>query len=832
MKILYRDRINGISTSTAPMTTYGPGNMLDDSNRNQWISSGIEDTITVDCLNQVDSFFMGQTRADSAQYSFLRKAIADVSAITHANTVVTVTTTSDHGLYTGDRIRVTGASPSDYNVTATSITKTTTKIFTYTVSSGSTSGDVTGATIRAYHRDRSFDTTITSPEDQFRSTAMTITSMAPSAGSSTVTVTSNNHGLTTLDKIYVSIKTTSQLTTAGATSSQATDVRLMEVDGVPVTVTGTNIFTYVASGTFSSTPPTLTTTSNLTILEAVVSFKSYDGTGILYNTSFAVRYFASLSAFVQGQFINSSSAFTSLPYDDDTTSLELVLSSTIDRSAGEAENFLVDSLVGTSFTATVARHGYYCRLQSASISLIAGDLIHQTGETLSGLNGIFPLSSLSNADGSGSVTDTPVNGQGTGGYNYYSVPITAGSVGDNGSLTLVSELKGRFIRPPFTTVTYITFNAGSAAATFTHAGTVPVGTCIITFSSSHGLVNNDKIIVKGTGRLNLDGTHLVTYSSSTQVSFNVTQQSTLTVSNLTASAVGLATITTTAKHDLLVGEEILFTGMASNYNSVSTTQVSGYTVISTPTSTSFTVTSSSSQTASGGTIYRGVVEPESTYGTDKDVEFAYSSSSHIIAEPINIPDFKNVLVGGQVEFTMTERVSYFAQVRKITGDGTSENDIVLNGLALSSEVSTNTAKALPTGAGTQSDFNSIRLPVTAGILRAGFSLDFPNAKTGLKQAITDYSIRKELPTGSYYFLNRDTAREFSGSMTATPAQADNFIQVAESFMAEPFPALVLGDMNLDEKTAIYAYFKAMPNVTFSNKLDNIRELSFNLKEVL
>ena len=81
-------------------------------------------------------------------------------------------------------------------------------------------------------------------------------------------------------------------------------------------------------------------------------------------------------------------------------------------------------------------------------------------------------------------------------------------------------------------------------------------------------------------------------------------------------------------------------------------------------------------------------------------------------------------------------------------------------------------------------------------------------------------------------INRDTAREYSGSMTVTPAQADNFIQVAESFMAEPFPALILADMNLDEKTAIYAYFKGMPNVTFSNKLDNIREVSFNLKEVL
>ena len=835
MKILFRDRIDGISTTAAPMTTYGPGNMLDDSNRNQWISSGIEDTITVECLNQVDSFFMGQTRADSAQYSFLKKAMSGLS-IAYSAKVVTVTSSTDHGLLTGDRIRVTGASPAAYNTNVATIKKTDEKIFTYELTSGSGTGNVTGATVRPYHRDKSFDTSISDPSSQFRSTELTITTIAPSSGSSTVTVTSNNHGLSTADRIFVSIPTSSVLQSAGATSAEATDILKMEVDGAPVVVTDANNFTYTATSAFSSTPPTLTTSSNVTISEAISSFKSYDGTGVLFKTSFAVRFFASLSAFVQGQFINSSSAFTTLPYDDDTTTLELDLSSTIDRSANEAKNFLVDSLVKTTFTGTVARDGYYCTIQNPSISLVAGDLIHHTGETLGGLNGIFPLSSLSNASGDNSVTDTPVAGQGTSNYNYYSIAINSGSASNDGTLGLVSELKGRFIRPPYTTVTHISFNAGSSNHTFTNAGVVAPGTCVISFSSAHGLVNNDKIIVKGTGRLNLDGTHLVTYSSATKVSFNITQQSTLTVSNLTASAAGLATITTTAKHSLLVGEKIAFIGMHADYNS-SSTAISEYAVVSTPTSTSFTVASSSSNTATSGTIYRGVVKPETTYGTDKDEEITYSASSHVVAEPINIPDFKNILVGGQVEFTMTEGVSYFAQVRKIVGDGTNESDVTLNGLALSSKTSTNAiiytgGKVFPTGVGTQSQFQSIRLPVTAGILRSGFSLDFPNAKTGIKQSITDYSIRKELPTGSYYFLNRDTAREYSGNMTVTPAQADNFIQVAESFMAEPFPALILADMNLDEKTAIYAYFKGMPNVTFSNKLDNIRELSFNLKEVL
>ena len=160
MKILFRDRIDGISTTAAPMTTYGPGNMLDDSNRNQWISSGVEDTITVECLNQVDSFFMGQTRADSAQYSFLKKAMSGLS-IAYAAKVVTVTSSTDHGLFTGDRIRVTGASPAAYNTNVATIEKTTDKIFKYEVTSGSGTGSVSGSIVRPYHRDKSFDTSIT-----------------------------------------------------------------------------------------------------------------------------------------------------------------------------------------------------------------------------------------------------------------------------------------------------------------------------------------------------------------------------------------------------------------------------------------------------------------------------------------------------------------------------------------------------------------------------------------------------------------------------------------------------------------------------------------------
>ena len=71
MKLLFKDRILGVSTSKEPFSTYGPGNMLDDSNRNRWVSSSYTDTISVDCNNQVDSFFLGRARGECGTYSFL-----------------------------------------------------------------------------------------------------------------------------------------------------------------------------------------------------------------------------------------------------------------------------------------------------------------------------------------------------------------------------------------------------------------------------------------------------------------------------------------------------------------------------------------------------------------------------------------------------------------------------------------------------------------------------------------------------------------------------------------------------------------------------------------
>lgn len=58
-----------------------------------------------------------------------------ISSITSATTTATVTTSSAHGLITGDTVTIQGCNPPEFNVKSASITVTTTTAFTYTITS-------------------------------------------------------------------------------------------------------------------------------------------------------------------------------------------------------------------------------------------------------------------------------------------------------------------------------------------------------------------------------------------------------------------------------------------------------------------------------------------------------------------------------------------------------------------------------------------------------------------------------------------------------------------------------------------------------------------------
>ena len=86
MEILTQDRVRGLSAAKSPLSSYGPGNMLDDSNRNSWVSGDVEDTLIVNCNSQVNGLFLGRYQADEIFLTYfgreLRTQISASGAMT------------------------------------------------------------------------------------------------------------------------------------------------------------------------------------------------------------------------------------------------------------------------------------------------------------------------------------------------------------------------------------------------------------------------------------------------------------------------------------------------------------------------------------------------------------------------------------------------------------------------------------------------------------------------------------------------------------------------------------------------------------------------------
>jgi hypothetical protein len=48
-----------------------------------------------------------------------------------------------------------------------------------------------------------------------------------------------------------------------------------------------------------------------------------------------------------------------------------------------------------------------------------------------------------------------------------------------------------------------------------------------------------------------------------------------------------------------------------------------------------------------------------------------------------------------------------------------------------------------------------------------------------------------LPTGAYYYLNRDSAKEFAGKISSDPESVDLLVDFGAEQLARPFPCLVI-----------------------------------------
>ncbi len=173
--------------------------------------------------------------------------------------------------------------------------------------------------------------------------------------------------------------------------------------------------------------------------------------------------------------------------------------------------------------------------------------------------------------------------------------------------------------------------------------------------------------------------------------------------------------------------------------------------------------------------------------------------------------------------TAAKNNSPLSQVTLVRGDATASGDVELTP---------------PSGKlNTPIRFSSLRHGILVGIMRAGSSVKFPNPQVGVGNKFKDYSVRKDLKTGSYYFLNRESAKIFNGKITGNPDEINPLADFAQTQLAKPFAVLIISGnqtsmQKLRLRAAIYGYFTDLPSVTFSNKLNNLKDLSFNIKEVL
>jgi hypothetical protein len=499
------------------------------------------------------------------------------------------------------------------------------------------------------------------------------------------------------------------------------------------------------------------------------------------------------------------------------------------------------------------------------------------GDLTRAISTTFEPGSGNNANGAtNTVNSSPVAGR-------YAQKVTKGT--------------GRFVREVSNqnTIATLAWDASSTG-----------GTATATFTNDHGLVNNDKIIIynlasvtNGSNIHNLEGSHLVTYSTSREITFNITkanQQSltsltgvngTTTVTGVTAADHGFVKddkvhIDDSAAHDGLVtiasvptsksftftlasalggtlndvssGMQVTggvhFRNSAGNYSNASTTYYTGATyptlatvpvarTISIENAKNFNLASGSGEPIKVGNMLwmDGYEESSSAYASS-----VYTKTPTISIEESEIIDYQTGQSSGVLEYKQSTFVSDFDSTSTVSTDGTgARNNSPLGQLTLVKGDATTEGDievTPPVGKLNQPLlFSSLRHGILVGIMRAGSSVKFPNPQIGVSNKFKDYSVRKDLKTGSYYFLNRESAKIFSGKITGSPDEINPLIDFSQTQLAKPFAVLVMsGNATVMQKlrlrAAVYGYFTDLPSVTFSNKLNNLKDLSFNIKEVL
>ena len=877
MKIILEDKITGVQTKRSPFGTFGPGNMLDDSSRNSWVSSYTDDEVIVDCTSQVSSVFLGRIRADSASFTFCQNPLTATSwQFTNAGTDTTVeitypsnpnissTTRNPLGKIDGGKqINVNSDTLVGLNAEASDITVSTTTdqggniVYkaTYTPDGyldnhvffrKDTQTDPASYWAYIYIQDHGIASTPIQDNSgnniQLKG-ILKCTEGRGILGSRTERFNSGVCDITYVDANMLKLSISEAQYNVLIDDTSVTDLnRFVSYQNSLHLVQG------VSSDNHSLTARTVST-----ITDSLANATKHFG-----KNAITARYVDSLADFTRGIFVQASNSFVPLSYTETRGRFQIKLKTHENQNSAIIKRFFMEEvlLTGTEYTVnSMAREKGYMVLHIDSnngtkpYDWLVNDCVKVSGATDvtyavaagvpeaeqgavhkgSSINGFYTIHSITEVEDTNiGVHPNAVVSANDRGWTVVlkdmettdklrsSPTILSGTTGSLPLLKIqkVEEVSGRFTALPYSGVA-ISYNGSLGEAT-------------LTFSAPHGLVNNDKIIIYGSNVNGLDGTYLITYYSKKEIKISIPSFKTSSISSISKNnSTNAVTVSFSAVHTFSIGDIITISGAtdSGSASSVSTYNNLSFTVVSVPNTKSltFNATNSNQLIATGGTASSGV----SGSGT--------ASNANVVV-PTNLDQkiYDKVMVGGFVgmerdaEGNFIEQslnTSNVVQIKRIKGDGTTSKNITLSGGLFNSSGLTDINQAY--------NVYSIMLPITSGILNAGYAVSFPNPKAGLQEGRQDYSVKKELPTGSYYYLNRVAGKTYQGTITSSNITLlEDFMAFAEEFLGKPFPVLLLEDMNMDAKSSIYAYMPQMPTMSFDTRLGNVRSVSFQFKEVL
>lgn len=164
-------------------------------------------------------------------------------------------------------------------------------------------------------------------------------------------------------------------------------------------------------------------------------------------------------------------------------------------------------------------------------------------------------------------------------------------------------------------------------------------------------------------------------------------------------------------------------------------------------------------------------------------------------------------------------ISKIHQITQIIGNGTADDTVTLS-----------PDPATHSGISTSATVRKILFGISCGILRAGYSIAFPNAQRGYADGRRSFSVRQEIANGKMYQRNRNKVRTPSGNLLLQSAEYNRYMDFAETQDSRPFACLLFDGLGVTSRHAGFFIFSQFPQGVFESGA--LRRINFQYREFI